>query len=208
MQGYASVMTDTPNTRRLALHACCGPCLLEPYDILSAEFSQTVVVYFNPNIHPAAEYERRRDTLRAYADAAGITVVELEYDPAVWLERVGPLARQGSERCRACYRLRLGEVARWAAENGFDSVSTTLSVSPYQDVGAISTEGTTAAECAGVQFIDRDFRDRYTEATRRSREAQMYRQNYCGCVLSEVEARQQRASRKAAKEQKDDRTGG
>lgn len=182
---------------RLALHACCGPCLLEPYDALAAEAEKAVVVYFNPNIHPAEEYERRRDTLVAYAASAGIDVVELPYDPADWLEVAAPHARDREARCRACYRLRLGEVARWAAENGYDALSTTLTVSPYQDAEAIAEEGQRAAAAAGVAYVRRDFRDRYPEATRRSRELEMYRQNYCGCLLSEMEARQERAERKA-----------
>ncbi len=184
---------------RLALHACCGPCLLEPYDALAAEADDVVVVYFNPNIHPAEEYERRRDTLVAHAQAAGVRVVEIDYDPAAWMERVAPLARTPQQRCRACYRLRLGEVARWAAENGFDSVATTLTVSPYQDAEAIAAEGRSAAAEAGVEYVTRDFRDRYPDATRRSRELGMYRQNYCGCLMSDIEARAEREARRAAR---------
>lgn len=181
---------------KLAMHACCGPCLLEPYDALASRGLVTVV-YWNPNIHPAEEYERRRDTLSAYAASAGIQVVELPYDPAAWFESVGRHARTPAERCRACYDLRLGEVARWAAEHGYDAIATTLTVSPYQDAGEIEKSGERAAAAAGIEYIGEDFRDRYPEATRRSRELEMYRQNYCGCVMSDVEAREQRAARKA-----------
>ena len=193
---------------RLALHACCGPCLLEPYDALREEFAHTVVVYFNPNIHPAEEYARRRDTLLVHARDAGVEVVEIEYDPARWLEAVGPFAREGELRCRACYRLRIGVVARWAAENGYEAVSTTLSVSPYQDPVAIAEEGERVCDEAGVRFVARDFRERYPEATRRSRELGMYRQNYCGCIMSDLEARRQREQRRAqrAKEKQGERS--
>ena len=198
---------DKPTTdlagKRLALHACCGPCLLEPYDAFIAEGARVTVVFFNPNIHPAEEYERRRDTLLDQTRRSGADAVELPYDPALWLEEVGPHARSSEERCRACYRLRLRRVAQWAAQNGFDAVATTLTVSPYQNPDAIGEEGTSAASDAGVEYVHRDFRGRYAEATRRSRELQMYRQNYCGCVISDVEAREQRARRKA---QKADRT--
>lgn len=197
---YTVRMTDASDTHRparLLLHACCGPCLLEPLDELAHEADEVVVVYANPNIHPAEEYERRRDTLLAYADESGVDVIELAYDPARWLEVVGPLANAGAERCRACYRLRLGDAARFAAANGFDAIATTLTVSPYQDAVAIAEEGERAAAEAGVAYIHRDFRERYPQATRRSRELGMYRQNYCGCVLSDVEARRERAARKA-----------
>lgn len=181
---------------RIALHACCGPCLLEPHDSLAVQAERVVVVYFNPNIHPFEEYERRRDTLAAYAAETGIEYVELEYDPGRWLAQVGPLAGSKEQRCRACYSLRLSEVARWAADNGFDAVATTLTVSPYQDVAAIAEEGEAAAASAGIEYLDRDFRDRYPEATGRSRELGMYRQNYCGCLMSDLEARRDREARK------------
>ena len=119
-------------------------------------------------------------------------MVELEYDPAEWAATVGPLAGAGAARCRACYALRLGHAARYAAENGFDAIATTLTVSPYQDAVAIAEEGERAAALAGVAYLDRDYRDRYPDATRRSREAGMYRQNYCGCHFSQKEAEAER----------------
>jgi predicted adenine nucleotide alpha hydrolase (AANH) superfamily ATPase len=187
--------------KRLALHVCCGPCFIEPYDALVEQADEVVAVFFNPNIHPAEEYERRRDTLLDYTGELGVRTVELPYDPAAWLESAGAHARQQRERCRACYRLRLGEVARWAADNGFDAMTTTLTVSPYQDPDAIAEEGEAAAASVGIEFVRRDFTDRYPEATRRSRELGMYRQNYCGCILSDMEAREQRAARKAERAQ-------
>lgn len=182
---------------RLLLHACCGPCLLEPLDALAAEADDVTIVYANPNIHPAEEYERRRDTLLEYAQAIGADVIEVPYDPAAWVGAVGPHVSSQPERCRACFRLRLGTTARIAAENGFNAIATTLTVSPYQDPDAIREEGERAAAEAGVSWVDRDFRDRYPDATKRSRELGMYRQNYCGCVLSDVEARAAREERRA-----------
>lgn len=185
---------------RLLLHACCGPCLIEPLEALAAEAAHVTIVFANSNIHPAEEYERRRDTLRAYADKLGVDVVELDYDPAEWQAVVGPLAESGAARCRACYALRLGHAAAYAVQNGYDALATTLTVSPYQDVSAIREEGERAAREAGVRYVHRDFRERYPEATRRSRELGMYRQNYCGCALSQIEAGKQRAARKMARQ--------
>ena len=185
--------------RHLLLHACCGPCLLEPLDALAREADEVTVAYANPNIHPADEYVRRRDTLLEYAADADVNVVELPYDPEAWEAAVGPLANAGAARCRACYRLRLGLAARMAADGGFDALATTLSVSPYQDQVAINEEGRAAAASAGLRWLDRDFRDRYRDATVRSRALGMYRQNYCGCVYSQAEAAAQREARKAAR---------
>jgi predicted adenine nucleotide alpha hydrolase (AANH) superfamily ATPase len=182
---------------RLALHTCCAPCLLEPFDALSPEMDEIVVVYANPNIHPFEEYVRRRDTLVAYARTTGIEVVELPYDPARWLTEVGVHGNDRARRCRACYALRLRMVSDWAAENGFGAVATTLTVSPYQDPDVIAEEGERAAESAGVHHVATDFRARYPQATTRSRTLEMYRQNYCGCLLSDLEARGQREARRA-----------
>lgn len=181
---------------RIMLHACCGPCLLEPYDALAGSADVTVC-YANPNIFPLEEYERRRDTLRGYADAHEIEVVELPYEPVAWQEATAGLDRP--QRCLACYRLRIGLVAEEAARRGYDAVATTLAVSPYQDIEGIASEGELACARAGVAFVAVDFRERYPEATRRSRELGMYRQNYCGCEPSIAEAAADRAARKAAR---------
>ncbi len=181
---------------KVLLHACCGPCLLEPFDALVAEHDVTVL-YANPNIHPAEEYRRRRDTLLAYAGGHGIEVIEEPYDPVAWMQAVAGLEREPARRCRACFELRLGIAARTAASLGMDAIATTLTVSPYQDQRAVAEAGEAAAAAAGIAYIDADFRDRYSEATRRSRELGMYRQNYCGCMLSDIEAEQGREARRA-----------
>ncbi len=183
---------------RVLLHACCGPCLLEPFDALAREHEVTVA-YANPNIHPAEEYERRRDTLFAHAAAHGIEVVELPYEPERWRRAVTGLEGDPQRRCRACLGLRLGMVAERAAGGGFEAVATSLTVSPYQDPDAISEAGRDACDAMGVTYLVADFRDRYAEATRRSREKGMYRQNYCGCEFSRVEAEQDREARRAAR---------
>lgn len=181
---------------KLMLHACCGPCLLEPYDALAQAGTEVRVVYANPNIHPREEYEHRRDTLLAYTAGRGIEVDELPYEPERWDEAVRGLENDPGRRCRACLRLRLGLAARHAAAEGFDTVATTLTVSPYQDPDAIRGAGEAACADAGVSFLVTDFRDRYPEAVRRSRELGMYRQNFCGCRYSDIEAAAARAARK------------
>jgi hypothetical protein len=180
---------------RILLHACCGPCLLEPYDAL-VERARVSVCYANPNIAPAAEYERRRDALLAYAADERSTVTEVPYAPERWAEAVAGTEGDRAARCRACYELRIGMVAAEAARGGFDAVATTLTVSPYQNPAAIREAGEAACAAAGVRFMPTDFRERYPEATRRSRELGMYRQNYCGCHLSMREAEESRARRR------------
>lgn len=180
---------------RAVLHACCGPCLLEPLDALRAEGFEPLVVYANPNIHPLAEYERRRDVLLEHAHANGIEVVEVPYDPVLWLEVTASVWRDRAERCRACWRLRLTLAAEVAVERGIGAIATTLTVSPYQDPAALDAVAREAAGAHGLAYVGRDFRDRYQSAVRRSKDLGMYRQRYCGCLLSEVEAAEARARR-------------
>jgi predicted adenine nucleotide alpha hydrolase (AANH) superfamily ATPase len=181
---------------RIMLHACCGPCLLEPLDALSAA-NEVRVVYANSNIHPREEYELRRDTLLGYAHEHGIQVDEAPYEPEAWAAAVRGLETRPHERCRACFRVRLGDVAARAAELGYDAVATTLTVSPYQDPDAIREVGESVCAGHGVGFLVTDFRDRYTEASRRARALGMYRQGYCGCPYSKDEADAARAARRA-----------
>lgn len=182
---------------RLALHACCGPCLLEPFDALVAEGYDPVIVFANPNIEPKEEYALRLATLRSYAESRGMRVVEIDTGDELWRAATSGLERPA--RCHACYRVRLGLVSGWAAENGIELVATTLSVSPYQDAAAIAREGANVAQAVGVRFLERDYRDRYADATRRSRDLGMYRQNYCGCLASKDEAAAERAARRQAR---------
>ena len=116
---------------KILLHACCGPCSLEPVRLLREAGHELAVYYANANIHPEAEYARRLDTLRAWAHDEGIPVIEGTYDVAAWeaaAGRFGASMDTREERCRACYRLRLEETARYAAAHGYDAVSTTLTV--------------------------------------------------------------------------------
>lgn len=216
---------------KLLLHACCGPCSLEPVRLLRSAGLEPVIFYANSNIHPAEEYARRLATLRTWAQREALDVVEGGYDPKRWEQTAGrigdaiaaaaegegaglddvatdgPMAETAlspsdtsadrrSARCRACYRLRFQEAAAYAAANGYDMLGTTLTVSPYQYTDIIHEELDRAAGNAGVQALFEDYRPHYHEATRRSRETDMYRQNYCGCRFSDIEAAAERADRK------------
>lgn len=183
----------------LLLHACCGPCSIEPTRIFSEEGIPFELYYANSNIYPEQEYDHRLITLKEYAEARGIMVNEGVYDPSVWERCAAPQGTDRPARCRACYRLRFEETARVAAERGFDAISTTLTISPYQFIETINEELVRAAEPYSLIAVTRDFRDSYREATRISRDIGMYRQNYCGCRMSIGEAEREREQRKEAR---------
>ncbi len=189
-------MSGTP----LLLHACCGPCSLEPVELLRAEGFEPVICWSNPNIQPVEEHDRRLRVLLEWArDVAGVRVVVAADDRAAWERGVAPFAFDRPRRCRACYALRLAEACRVAEREGIGHIATTLAVSPYQLFGACSDVLEKLARTHGLVPVIRDFRPWYSEATRLSRELGMYRQNYCGCRFSALEAALDRARRREAR---------
>lgn len=201
----------------LALHACCGPCSLEPVASLRDEGFEPVILWDNPNIQPVAEHDLRLATLLTWADVAGVAVVRCErgagsgvnsaLTPAEGRERwervVAPHGFDRVPRCRACYTIRLDAACRVARELGFSHVSTTLAVSPYQLFEDCTEILERLAAANGLTPIVRDWRPLYPKATTESRELGMYRQNYCGCRFSAAEAtierHERRDERKAAR---------
>ena len=193
---------------RILLHACCGPCSLEPVRLLREEGFEPVICWHNPNIQPVAEHDRRLGVLRAWAADEGLPVVELPYDPDSWERLVAPHGMDREARCRACYALRLAAACDAACELGIRQVSTTLAVSPYQLFDVCSEELLAIARAHGLKPVVRDFRPHYPEATRRSRELGMYRQNYCGCRFSAAEAALERIERRDARRAERAHAGG
>lgn len=179
---------------RLLLHCCCGPCSLEVAEHFRSVGHEVTAWFFNPNIHPPEELARRQATMVEAARAAGLSLGESGpvLDMAGFLLQ---LARNRGRRCRACYRLRLEEAAREARALGCEAFSTTLTISPYQDLEAIREVGESAAKAAGVRFLWADLREHYHTSAQRARELDLYRQNYCGCVFSLLERAERRARR-------------
>lgn len=174
---------------RLLLHACCAPCSLEPVRMLVEEGFEPTICWTNPNIQPVEEHDTRLEELRRWCAAGGIELIVAADDRAAWERAVAPIgALDRARRCRACYALRLAEACRVAVEHGFDHIATTLAVSPYQLFDTCNDVLERLAGAHGLSAVVRDFRPWYPEATRRSRELGMYRQQYCGCRFSAAEA--------------------
>ncbi len=173
---------------RLLLHTCCAPCLLEPLDLWSGTF-EVEVFFYNPNIQPAAEYERRSQTLRKFAEANSIVVHEPGYGPEHWTDAVGRISSADTDRCKECYILRLTRAAEFAGASAFEAFATTLAVSPYQNQESIAEAGEALSERTGIPFVYRDMTDRYRSSVEQSRALGLYRQNYCGCIPSMPQSR-------------------
>lgn len=185
---------------KLLLHACCAPCSLEPVRLLMEEGFEPTILWSNPNIQPLAEHDRRLAELQRWCTENDLPLIVASDDRERWengAARVGALDRD--RRCRACYALRLAEACRVARREGFGHVATTLAVSPYQLFDVCNEVLGRLAAAQGLTSVIRDFRPWYPEATRKSRELGMYRQNYCGCRFSAAEAALDRARARDAR---------
>ncbi len=178
----------------LLLHACCAPCSSAVLEYLCAHFEVTLFFY-NPNIAPAEEFAFRLEELRRLPPLMGLgklPVVVPPYDPAEFEAIAAGLedASEGGARCAKCYRLRLEAAVRYAAEHHFDFVTTTLTVSPHKNALWLNTIGAELAERYGAHYLLSDFKkkDGYKRSCELSRQFDLYRQNYCGCVYSKREA--------------------
>ncbi len=167
------------------LHICCGPCTIYPLDVLRGEGHRVQGYFYNPNIHPYTEFARRRETLATFA---GTRMLPLEIDDGYDLEEfLQGVLGTGKDRCLFCYRMRLDRVFRRARELAVEAVTTTLLYSRYQRHADIAAIGRELAERYAIPFLYRDFREGWKEGVAASKQLNMYRQGYCGCIFSEQE---------------------
>ena len=167
------------------LHICCAPCANQCIQVLKNENIQVTGFWYNPNIHPFTEYRARRNCLRDYAQEIGLPLIEKnDYALRPFVREV---AGDIANRCVKCYEMRLFETAKAAKENGFDSFTSSLFISPYQNHGLMKEVAERAAEEYGVEFLYRDFREVFKAGQAFAREHEFYMQKYCGCVFSEEE---------------------
>ena len=179
--------------QKVLLHCCCAPCSLSCIDPLREEGIEPVAFWYNPNIHPWKEYQARRDCLLTYAPTIGMEVlVKEDYGLREFVQHV---ADNIDGRWTWCYEQRLEETARFAAENGFESFTTTLLASVYQRHDLIATAAERFAKQYGVQFLYRDFRPNFRAGNQRARELGFYMQKYCGCVFSDEDRYQKQILR-------------
>ena len=169
---------------KLLLHTCCAPCSVYCIDTLREEGIEPTVFWFNPNIHPYMEYKARRDTLKQYTEMINVEAIfEENYGLKEFCKNV---IEDLDNRCSAyCYRVRLEQTAKYAKENGYDSFTTTLLISPYQKHEELIKIGQEMAEKYDIEFLYRDFRPGFRQGQAKARELGLYMQKYCGCVFSE-----------------------
>ncbi len=194
----------------LLLHACCGPCSSYVLEYI-ARFFDITLFYYNPNIYPAEEYERRlkelEDFLPRFQPAIDekVSIVQSSYDPKEFYEAIKIKSepnlaheKEKGERCRRCYALRLRRAYDYAREKGFDYFCTTLSISPFKDAEKINLEGSNLASGtdSGPAWLYSDFKKKggFLRSLEISGEFNLYRQQYCGCTYSKTNTEKERAA--------------
>ena len=175
--------------KRLFLHSCCGPCSSYVLAYL-AQYFEITLFYYNPNIIPKEEYDKRLSEQKRLLEEAinvfgSIRLVEGIYEPEVFHKMAAGLEQEpeGGIRCFACYELRLRETARLAREGGYDYFATTLSISPHKNANKLNEIGERIAVEYGIPHLPSDFKKRggYQRSIELSKEYHLYRQTYCGC---------------------------
>ena len=180
--------------RRLLLQCCCGPCSSYVLEYLLKYFDVTVV-YYNPNIQPIEEYDKRLFWMRELASKCheSVSFLECDYNGEDFDDATRGLENEpeGGVRCTKCFELRLRETARFAKEGNFDYFCTTLSVSPHKDEQRINKIGFELEHELGVKWLPSDFKKRegYKRSNELAREYGLYRQDYCGCLFSLAETK-------------------
>ena len=189
-------------TPSLLLQDCCAPCGSYVIGLL-ARFFRVTVLFYNPNIYPESEYDKRLGEvgrlLALMETPHPVELMPCGYDDAAFAACAAGLEEEpeGGARCERCFRLRLERTARLAKENGFEYFATTLTVSPHKDPDVINGIGAELERAYGVRFLEAEFkkRDGYRQSIELSRKYDLYRQDYCGCAFSLRDRQLQKAER-------------
>jgi predicted adenine nucleotide alpha hydrolase (AANH) superfamily ATPase len=170
---------------RILLHICCANCAIYPLERMKEKGDDVTGYFFNPNIHPFQEYQKRLDALKKYSERVGVNVIYR--DEYLLEEFLRNVSHRVEERCQYCYSLRLESTACEAKKNVFDGFSTTLLQSTHQNHALIKETGEHIAHEIGIPFYYEDFRQGWKKGMEVSKAMGLYRQQYCGCIFSEKE---------------------
>ena len=188
------LINNLSGTPRLLLHCCCAPCSSYVLEYLS-RFFEINCLFYNPNISPAEEYEKRAEELRRLISEQPhknpVSIIVEKYNPKDFFAAVKGYEhiKEGGERCFRCYRLRLEMAAKYAKEYNFDYFCSTLSISPLKNARKLNEIGEELSEIYKISHLPNDFKKKggYKRSIELSAEYDLYRQNYCGCVFSKNE---------------------
>ena len=186
---------------KVLLHTCCAPCAIYPVKTLRAEGLDVMGFFYRYNIHPYSECLKRQETLQVYADQIDLRVIFQEgYDLENFIQNV---VYREKDRCNYCYHDRLRSTALLAKRGKFDYFSSTLLYSKHQKHEIIKSMGDSIGKSVGIPFLYEDFRTGWKEGIEASKNLDLYRQQYCGCVYSEKERFYRETKKKSATRHED-----
>ena len=185
---------ENNNIPSILLHSCCAPCSSHVIDTLTNYFNITIL-YYNPNIEPYEEYLKRKEEeirfIKEYKNVNKLDIIDCDYDNELYHNTIKGLETcpEGGNRCFKCYELRLEYTANKAKELGYDYFGTTLTVSPYKNSNKLNEIGEMLADKYKIKYLYSDFKKNngYKHSIEMSKEFNLYRQNYCGCIYSQKE---------------------
>ncbi len=173
--------------KTILLHSCCGPCSSACIDRLKDYFDITVI-YYNPNIEPLDEYIHRKNEQIRLLKEWNIKFMDCDYENDIWTNKTKYLREEleGGKRCSVCFGIRLKYTAKKALDKGFDYFGTTLTVSPHKNSELINKIGEGIGINLGIKFLYSDFKKKegYKKSIEFSKQYNLYRQDYCGCLYS------------------------
>lgn len=183
----------------LLLHSCCAPCSSHVIDTLTPYFDITVL-YYNPNIEPYEEYEKRKQEeirfINEYPNINKLTILDCDHDNEVFHKIAEGLedVKEGGARCIKCYYLRLDKTANLAASNNFDYFATTLTVSPLKNSTKLNEIGEKLSTKYNIKYLYSDFKKKegYKHSIELAKQYNLYRQDYCGCIYSKQQREQEK----------------
>ena len=190
LENYERPQLQTPNgEKKILMHSCCAPCSGEVMDAMVASGIETTIFFYNPNIHPRSEYELRKEENIRYAEKLGMEFVDADYDTDNWFERVRGLEQEPERgaRCTVCFDMRFERTALYAAENGFNLISSTLGISRWKNMDQINNSGSrAAARWDDMHYWTFNWRKQggATRMIELSKREEFYQQEYCGCIYS------------------------
>lgn len=193
LQGVIAGWQQAATRPKILLHSCCAPCSTYTLEYLT-RYADVTVYYYNPNIHPRMEYERRKLVQQRFIQdfnaktGQHVQFLGAEYRPSDWLAQTAALKNEpeGGARCHVCYRFRLDAVAQQAQALGFDYFGSALTISPQKDAEVINEEGLEIQHLYDVAYLPSDFKKRggYARSVAMCKEYDVYRQCYCGCLFA------------------------
>jgi len=172
--------------RKLLLHACCAPCAIYPIEEAKKDFLDVTTFFYNPNIHPKTEHDKRKNECEKFFNSEDIDMISPEYAASDYFTRITE-DEDPPDRCRICWDIRMEKSAVFAKEKEFDLFTTTLLGSPYQNHEILKTICERLSKEKRIDFYYKDFRTGFKQAHRLARDKGIYCQRYCGCVFSIVE---------------------